>query len=345
MPGAGVLLVQQPPVTPAPSPAPAPAPPAQPQQADVTSAAGTDLTTAPTEAGSSPPELLGDVPPFPIRFLGTVAGHPVILPSARGFKVADNESPEPRDRAYFSFNFFDDLYGAPNHDLGAPVRNVRVFRETFGLEKTCLDGAASVGLRLPLNSFLADSAFRGLSSNSTDVGDLSVILKATVCRSADNSRLLSAGLAVTAPTGPDTFANDKVGLRHNTTLQPFVGYLWAGNNCYVQGFTAIDAPTGTDLALLFNDVGLGYFVYRAAQPERFLTALAPTLEVHVNTPLNHRGGFTSADLFRMPDLVDLTAGVNLEFARKTRLAIGVVAPVTGPKPFDVEVIAQFRCRF
>jgi hypothetical protein len=269
-----------------------------------------------------------------------------VFPSARGFKVADNESPEPRDRVYFSFNYFDNLFSSANRSTGAGVHNVLAFRETFGLEKTCLEGAASVGLRLPLNTLSADSAPTGVSGSSTDVGDLSVLLKALLYRSEDGRQLVSAGLAVTAPSGPGSFAGAGGGRFWDTTLQPFVGYLCGRSDFFVQGFAAVDVPTDAhDVTLLFNDVGVGYFLYRVPGRERLVTAVVPTLEAHVNTPLNHRGGLDLRDPARAPDLVDLTAGLNVELLGRTRLAVGVVTPLAGPKPFDVEVVAQLRCGF
>jgi hypothetical protein len=279
--------------------------------------------------------MIGDLPPLPV--LVPRPGGAVLLPSTRGFKIADNESPEPRDRVYFSFNFFDNLFRGPG------ARGVNVYRETFGLEKTCLDGAVSVGLRMPLNTLDAPASVTGTAVTPTDVGDLSVILKSVLYRSDDCGRLVSAGLAITAPTGPDSFANDGSRTFHETTLQPFAAFLCARGDFYFQGFSAIDVPTDShDVTLWFNDLGVGYFLYRACDCDRFLTAVAPTLETHVNTPLNHRN---RSDLAHTPDIVDLTAGVNLEFMQRTRLAVGVVAPVTGPKPFDVEVVVQLRCRF
>jgi hypothetical protein len=73
-----------------------------------------------------------------------------------------------------------------------------------------------------------------------------------------------------------------------------------------------------------------------------LTGVAPTLELHLNDPLNHRGVLRFADPAGTPDVVDLTAGMNFVLCQRARLALGVVTPLTGPKPFDVEAIGQFR---
>src|SRR5262249_58454648 len=109
-------------------------------------------------------------------------------------------------------------------------------------------------------------------------------------------------------------------------------------------------PTDSrDVTIFYNDFGVGYYLYRRHDCERILSAIAPTFEAHVNTPLDHRGsprpgeGFLPS-LIRTPDVLDLTAGTNFEFNDRARLAVGVCVPVTGPKPFDVEALAQLRGR-
>jgi len=87
-------------------------------------------------------------------------------------------------------------------------------------------------------------------------------------------------------------------------------------------------------------VGVGYFLYRSQDRSKFLTAIAPTVEAHVTTPLTQRGRVVG-----VPDVVNMTAGVNIEFYRQSVMAIGVVTPVTGPRPFDFEATVQFRIRF
>jgi hypothetical protein len=359
-PDSSILLVQQP-----AQPAQSSGAGDQQQAADRTAAAssvGQSRTNLGRLSRSRAPEMLGDLggaARAPTRVgIPVIPGAPaavpapaaspglIVLPGTRNFKIAENESPRPDDRVYLSCNFFDDVNGPLNRRLGADLRDIRVFSETFGLEKTFLDGAGSVGLRLPLNTYNADSSLTNLGQASTDVGDLSVILKYALYRDPEQDNYFTAGLAVTAPTGPGSFAGvgntEKV---HATTLQPFVGWLWNGGDWYFQGFSAIDVPTSADVTLLFNDVGVGYYLYRNPNPDSFLTAIAPTVEVHVNTPLNHRGRVTVDNPTGTSDVVDLTAGVNVELFDQARLAVGVVTPVTGPKPFDVEVMAQFRLRF
>jgi hypothetical protein len=96
---------------------------------------------------------------------------------------------------------------------------------------------------------------------------------------------------------------------------------------------------------MFNDVGMGYFLYRSNDPDRFLTAVAPTFEAHVNSPLNHHSFDNPNELAGTPHSVNLTAGLNLEFRRNSLLTLGFVTPVTGPRPFDYEALVLFNYRF
>jgi hypothetical protein len=224
---------------------------------------------------------------------------------------------------------------------------MQVYRESFGVERTYFDQSLSLGLWLPLNTLSAESAVPGLGGTNSDFGDLTFILKYAVWENRESGNLWSVGLAVTAPTGPNNFAGSSaVTSFHETILHPYLGYIWNEGRVYLHGFSALSIPTDSnDVTLLHNDVAVGYFVYRAQDRERCLTAVAPTFEVHVNTPLNHRGAFNFADPAGTPDWVDLTTGVTFEFNRRSTLAMGIVTPVTGPKPYDLEVMVQLNWRF
>ena len=296
------------------------------------------------------PEMLGDQPPRRIvgipgaRGVAGPGGGPagaVALPGNRGYKVSDNGSPRPQDRVYFTFNYFNDLDGAVNRALGADLRNAHVFRETLGLEKTFLDGWASIDVRVPLNTYSADSTRADLNRTSTAFGDLSAALRVAVWRDEELDNWVTLGLAVTAPTGPRGLAGvDVPGAPHSTVLQPFAAVLWNYGDWYVQGFSALDIPTDTaDTTLWYNDLGVGYFLYRSTDLDRLVSSFGPALEVHVTTPLDHRGDLGASDI------VNLSAVGNLEFTRGGRLSAGVVTPVTGPRPFAVEAIVQFRIPF
>jgi hypothetical protein len=214
---------------------------------------------------------------------------------------------------------------------------IDVHRETIGFEKTFLGGDASVGLRLP---FFQDV---GGGFSEGDPGDLSVRLKYALVNTPE--AVLSTGIAVTAPTGPNpTVAILRPGgvleEVHPWQLQPFVGYLWDGGGFYVHGFTSLLAPTDSrDVTVLYNDVGIGY---RAYEGGGLLRAVIPTFEVHVNTPLTHR---ERSDLPRFVDSVNLTGGGHFLLGERVSLGVGVCVPVTGPNLFDFEALANINLNF
>jgi hypothetical protein len=274
------------------------------------------------------------------------AAQAFLVPPVRTFKIAENESPEPRDRAYLDFNYFDNVAAAVNQHFGVDLHNVNVYRETFGLEKTFLGGDASVGLRLPVNTLGAESGTPGFGGTDTDAGDLTTILKFALWRDADSGSLVSAGAAVTLPTGPGRFAGSPFPVARDTFVQPFLGFVLGLDRLFVQGFVAVDVPTdGADATFLYTDLAVGYYVYRNPARDRLLNGIAPTVEVHVNDPLNHRGALQSFNLNGAADVVDLTVATTFDLGQRTSLSVGVVAPLTGPKPFDVEAMVQLNWNF
>ncbi|MFO0953382.1 MAG: hypothetical protein U0835_19975 [Isosphaeraceae bacterium] len=196
-------------------------------------------------------------------------------------------------------------------------------------------------MKFPIDTLSVNSRFRSLGGTNTSVGNLSLFGKYVLWWNEDKSSLISTGMMVTVPTGPTNFAGSPaaIGFR-STALQPFLAFLWSQGRFYAQGFTAIDVATNSrDVTLYYNDLGLGYFVYRNEEPTAFIRALAPTFELHVNTPLNHRGALRLGDPAGSADVVDLTYGLNTYFSDRAILSLGVATPVTGPRPFAYEVLA------
>ena len=262
-------------------------------------------------------------------------GVPFAIPVGRGvFKIAENESPEPQDRIYINYNFYDDAVG--------PVAKGDAHRETLGVEKT-LFGNASIGLRLPF--FQEEHGYYQLDGSSDSwVSDLSIILKYAPIRNSVTGDTLSLGLVVTPPTGqrPRTLFGPKPISIDTTLLQPFVGYIWHRGDFFLQAFHCVMVPADSrDVTFLFNDLGIGYWLLRA-QGDSLVTGLIPTFEVHVNTPLNNR------DSNHQPgyrDSVDLTAGAHIELKRKVLFGIAAATPVTDFRPFEFEIIANLNFRF
>ncbi len=146
--------------------------------------------------GDVPPPVIGVVPvlvQLPPRLVQTITinqdGIPVIhrvlvpggtviipgaaLPTARGFKIADDGSARPQDRVFLDFNFFSDLLASSNVRLGTTIQNLNLYRESLGVEKTFLDRTASVGLHLPLDTVTLESTLPNLNGTHTALGDLS----------------------------------------------------------------------------------------------------------------------------------------------------------------------------
>jgi hypothetical protein len=276
-------------------------------------------------------------------------GASLVIPSIRDIKISENQSPRPQDRVYFAFNYFQGVNDAVNTRLQSPIGYTQVFRYIGGIEKTFLDGEASIGLRAPLDSVTANTATSRASGNfggtSTAVGDLSIYGKYVLLENRETGSLLSGGFAVTAPTGPGRFAgfDTYAPSPHGTSFQPFIGYIYNAGRLYFHGFTIVDVTTtGHDPVLLYNDFGLGYFILRPdpnAMSMPLISMIVPTFEVHVTDPLNHRNPFSLRDPAGMTDIVNLTYGINIGIFERTLVTFGVVTPVTSPKPFDFEAMA------
>ena len=281
---------------------------------------------------------------------------PVLLDSGGAFKIGENENVHPEDRAYLTYNHFDGIQNCGKFTLpqtqieqttlnGQPA-TISTFipgmqhptsslnREVFGIEKLILDRQTSIGLRVPLLQMHGDGDF-----NPDSIGDLSIILKHAFYSTNDGT-VISGGLVVTVPTGQtiETFA----GKIHPTILQPFVGYCLFLDRFYLQGFSSIAVPTDIrDVTVMFNDVAVGYQIYNG-NPEQLVSSVTPTLEAHLTTPLSHQRG---TDPITAPNLLALTGGVHLGIFQRSTLTLAVSTPVTAPRPFNIEAIAQFNYNY
>src|SRR5262249_39607925 len=180
------------------------------------------------------------------------------------------------------------------------------------------------------------------SVGRSDFGDLSILVKYAWLNNTRTGDVLSTGLVVTVPTGPDFALPDGSSL-HPVILQPYVGGILTLDRFYVHGFTSLAVPTDArDALLLFNDFGIGYRLYQSHE-RKILTSVTPTFETHINTPLNHNGSQNTGVVAL--DEVVLTYGVHVGLCKDALLTLGVATPVTGPLPFDLEAYAQFNWRF
>jgi hypothetical protein len=278
----------------------------------------------------------GTLVPQPVTTPSTVISTPsrvisVPIVGHAAFKIADNESPRPTDRVFFTYNYYNAVQ--------SPDTSFNLHREMMGFEKTFLDGNASFGMRLPFQQISDFTGPVGITNNA--IGDLTMILKYAVINDRDTGSVLSGGLALTAPTSQETvFLPDGSQLR-SVLFQPYLGWITNRGAFFAQGFHSVVVPSsGQDVTSLNNDVGIGYWMYRG--PDRVVRAIVPTIEGHLFTPLNHRNNTEPISAF---DIFTVTTGVNFVLARNSTLGVAVAVPVTGPTPNRVEAIVSFNYRF
>ena len=297
--------------------------------------------------------MIGDLAPLPtvpkVSPIPRVA-RSIVAPSVRDFKIAENQSPIPQDRVYFNYNFYDNVNGKLNKDFDIPLKYMKINRYIWGFEKTFNNGYGSFGVTLPLNDISAASSEANIPTGGTfnAMGDLTVYLKHILWVDAKAGNLTSAGVAITPPTGPHPFAGSKFLRPSNTlTIQPYFGYyLTLSERFFLHGFESIDAPADPAQPLmLYNDVGVGYYLYRNSGPNPIIRAIIPTFEMHANIPINHNDPYNRLDNFGTPYTVDLTYGLNFQLLDRATLTWAFVTPVTGPKPFSYETTVLLNFYF
>src|SRR5271157_5043373 len=161
------------------------------------------------------PQMIGDLGPglsIPQPFPPTPPPPPpsprrasALVPSVRGLKISENQSPRPQDRVFFTFDYFRNVNGALNLKLGAPVSDILVYRYIFGFEKTFDNGNASIGVRLPLDQLTANTRvparFKQIGGTSTALDDMNIFSKFILRQDQQTGSLISVGLAITPTTG------------------------------------------------------------------------------------------------------------------------------------------------
>jgi len=306
--------------------------------------------------GTAPPAIIGDMLPMRMVSPRSEPPGPGVPPAPaatsnaaiRAFKIAENQSPRPIDRVFGSFNYYDGVNRSYDQRVNSQVGNVEAYRQLYGFEKTCLGGQASFGMRQTINSINVDSKSPTSTPGGmfTSSGYTSVFAKYVLLASRDYSNLLSVGIDVTLPTGTRSFGGypNAVGFR-DTQVQPFVGYILSKDRLYLQGFSSVSAATDkNDVTFFFNDIAVGYYAYRSQEAHKLLSAIVPSFETHVNTPLNH-AGFRFNDPASQPYIVDLTFGTTFILRQRSYLTFAYVTPVTGPMPFQGELAVLFNYRF
>lgn len=339
-----------------------------------------------TRGGPGPADGAPDPPPgatnpqggylLSSRFLFQPAGIVIDAPNPSGggsvgrLKIAENNSPLPRDRVFHNYSYFDSV---PLTRTG-----VNVNRFIPGFEKTFFGGVASVEMRFPfaasLNSTIIADGVTG--SDDIEFGNINIPLKLLLYR--NDQVAFSCGMAVALPTADDTvvqLANGTPLVRidnESVHLMPFLGLLLTPNDrFFTQGFLQFDFDTQgnpvqvTNLAgglvpvgrsdqvtFMYVDLGVGYWLKRSDNPSG-LTGIAPTLEVHWNQALDDFNPLQAGPIMINSnsggrfESVNMVFGTMLQWGQNTTLTLGYATPLSGglDREFDGEVRVLFNHRF
>ncbi|MFO0851359.1 MAG: hypothetical protein U0871_22800 [Gemmataceae bacterium] len=329
----------------------------------------------PAGTGSAPPINTGAVPGSPVPFqpppaeaaaqavdVGTLqymalltGSVTVPLPGASSVvgrvKLSEDNNPIPLDRFIFNYDYFNNV---PFTDNGIGVN-----RFQFGIEKTFLDGRASVEFRLPFAGTLNSTTTQSLETTNTELGNVRFAFKYLWARG--QYAALSSGLGVTLPTANDTTVNSVDGslLYHlkneSVQLEPFVALLLTPNDrLFGQSWASVNFDAGGgqltwnqqvfggsgsariwDVPVLALDNQIGYWVVK--RDFGTVRGLAPFLELHwnyaiaqdqINRELNDSLGNQGLRVQTIGNSeLNLTAGVTTQIGNNLRITLGGTAPM------------------
>jgi hypothetical protein len=207
-----------------------------------------------------------------------------------------------------------------------------VMRNTGGIEWTFWNGNASIEVHQSLDYF---SGLTGLD-NTTQFGDLRAILKMVAHRDDEAGVVISGGFGTAFPTAPRPD-----GLGGFFYFSPFFGYLIdpPQSNWYILGFEQLDIPSdGRDQVLVQSSVAFGYW-WRKNDPSKFITRIAPSLELHLYDPIGRAPSKELTGLMYR-DVLNIASGMTFFLRDRVRLAAVLNAPISTRRDYAVE--AQFH---
>lgn len=334
------------------------------------------------------PNMIGDLGGGSLSYIdsyGDTSGTVPLAGGDRNFKIAENSNPLPIDRVFFNYHHFRyAVSGAPGDQW------YHVDRFNFGLEKTCLDGLVSFEFRIPFAAGLDSTQdfANPAATEATEFGNIPLVVKGMLLQR--RCWALSAGLGIILPTGPDAVELGYFGsTQYEMTrveneavhLQPFLGWLWAPNQCwFAEAFAQADFDTNghsvttrwdpstiqaegilQEQSLLLLDMKVGRWIYRN-RCARCITGIAPAVELHYTTTMQDadRVAYVGNSHNRV-DMLNITGGIHVELGGRSDLTFFASAPLRGTRtdvtsplgtrlekydiPFDAEVGLQFNYRF
>lgn len=298
----------------------------------------------------------------------------------RGFsqKISENNHTLPRDRVFYTFNYFNDAFTMRQLFINGPVidatNQFSLYRHTVGVEKTFFDGRCSIQVQTQfdgnaeLSRFFNPDVFHfggGEVGNSILVGKVLLV--------EQGGFALGGGLAVELPTGDDALWRvDDARLKfenESVFVSPFLAALWLpDDDWFVNAFLQVQAAangnpvnygnlganTSQQLGVInpataaMIDLAVGRWLYRSPNA-RIFTGLAMIFEVHQLAGLQDTDGlgFSSSDtIAAIPggdrvSLTSLTLGLHTQLGARSSLRLAGVLPVDGAQ-FDSEIIVQLN---
>jgi hypothetical protein len=292
----------------------------------------------------------------------------------RRMKIAENVSPIPQDRFFFSFNHFDrSVFSA---DPGIPLIDLQ--RYTVGVEKTFYSGLGSLEIRAPMVDGLDADQISGVPGNEGfEFGDLTITPK--VLLAGNRTTRLSAGMGIQVPTADDsTWTGVDGGLAtslvvENTAvhLKPFLGLMHTPNSrAFMIAYAQLDVDvSGYDITstnalgtlsddfndplFLYLDIQYGYWIYQNCNCcSGGVTGVAPVIELHYATNLEDFDDPLGPGVAIDPTadtvhILNLTGGLKFRLGCNTMLTVAAAVPLRDEdnRQFDWEMISQLQYGF
>jgi hypothetical protein len=284
--------------------------------------------------------------------------------AAGQIKVSDDNSPLPRDRVIFDYDFFS----------GVPLRagGFDVHRVVAGYEMAFFDGWVSLEVRLPFAATLSnDSTIGTTTGGGGELGNLSLTVKGLVYRSATVN--VSTGLSLGLPTADNVrvFLGSTEVMRIDNDadlLTPFVACLYTPDeNVFVQAWCEAAFSSQGNRVLMSNATGglqdagrlydqnvvqldaqAGYWVINPAHSEGVVRGLAPFVELHESLSVAHAGNlrngfFTIGGQAERFSELNVSLGAVVQLGEQVNVAAGAGFPLRGQsnRTFDYEL--GIRC--
>ena len=283
----------------------------------------------------------------------------------RRVKISENFSPEVRDRAFLSYNFFNDVIGG----LGD------ISRYTLGFERVLVDDLISVEARLPMaGTYGSTQNLDGPESRDFEIGNAALIGKAVLLRT--NRLLWTGGMGISLPSADDSVyqmgGQNILRIENETVrLMPFTAFSWKrSRNTTLQFYTQFDFATNddsvlfdlaggdlpeigeySDASLVHLDASISRVLYRSKDRCSRLQQVIGNSELHYTGSLEDAdvvrdptGGFEFGSLQSRVNILNATTGLHLLLGNNVVVTPAVTVPLRDglDEEFDYEATVQLN---